>query len=209
MCNQAFIKLGNFGRSIVNELPHDIYFAGRIISYLAFFKHLTMPSRKRWWLNLALRALTIWCVNSSHISHTLTSLSLKSQFFGLYGLSNRASSMVGPNVIQAIISKTGSNWHGFPFLFALCTAASLAIWFGIDVKQGRRDAMRWASLQRGWESRCCCKGWFWSWILCRFDIVYIPQHNTSGVGNLKTRFMWWSYYVWTCLEELPHSISPT
>ncbi|KIM52632.1 hypothetical protein SCLCIDRAFT_32528 [Scleroderma citrinum Foug A] len=71
-----------------------------------------------------------------------------SMFFGLYGLSNRTSSMIGPNVIQAIIDKTGSNWQGFPFLFALCTAASLTIWFGIDVKLGRRDAMRWASLQR-------------------------------------------------------------
>ncbi|KAG1803158.1 MFS general substrate transporter [Suillus variegatus] len=36
-------------------------------------------------------------------------------FFGLFGLSNRASSMVGPNVIQAIIDKTGNNWQGFPF----------------------------------------------------------------------------------------------
>lgn len=52
------------------------------------------------------------------------------QFFGLFGLSNRASSMIGPNVIQAIIDKTGDNWKGFPFLFALCVAASLVIWFG-------------------------------------------------------------------------------
>ncbi len=52
------------------------------------------------------------------------------QFFGLFGLSNRASSMIGPNVIQAIIDKTGDNWKGFPFLFALCAAASIVIWFG-------------------------------------------------------------------------------
>lgn len=52
------------------------------------------------------------------------------QFFGLFGLSNRASSMIGPNVIQAIIDNSGNNWKGFPFLFALCTAASLVIWFG-------------------------------------------------------------------------------
>ena len=52
------------------------------------------------------------------------------QFFGLFGLSNRASSMIGPNVIQAIIDNTGDNWKGFPFLFALCLAASLVIWFG-------------------------------------------------------------------------------
>lgn len=65
-------------------------------------------------------------------------------FFGLFGLSNRASSMIGPNVIQAIIDKSGSNWKGFPFLFALCAAASLTIWFGVDVHKGRRDAAKWA-----------------------------------------------------------------
>ncbi|KAF8437153.1 MFS general substrate transporter [Boletus edulis BED1] len=70
-------------------------------------------------------------------------------FFGLFGLSNRASSMVGPYVVQAIIDKTQDNWKGFPFLFAICTAASLVIWFGVDVKKGRRDAVRWAATQRG------------------------------------------------------------
>ena len=52
----------------------------------------------------------------------------RTQFFGLFGLSNRASSMIGPNVIQAIIDDTGNNWKGFPFLFAMCAAASLVIW---------------------------------------------------------------------------------
>ncbi|KAG2748357.1 MFS general substrate transporter [Suillus brevipes Sb2] len=69
-------------------------------------------------------------------------------FFGLFGLYNRASSMVGPNVIQVIIDKTGNNWQGFPFLFSLCTAASVVIWFGVDVTKGRRDAVRWAAEQR-------------------------------------------------------------
>ncbi|KAF7984748.1 hypothetical protein HWV62_11701 [Athelia sp. TMB] len=69
-------------------------------------------------------------------------------FFGLFGLSNRASSMIGPNVIQAIIDRTGNNWDGFPFLFALCTAASLVIWFGVDVTKGRKDAALWAEEQR-------------------------------------------------------------
>ena len=70
------------------------------------------------------------------------------QFFGLFGLSNRASSMVGPYVIQAIIDKTQDNWQGFPLLFAICMAASLVIWFGVDVAKGRRDAVRWAAAQR-------------------------------------------------------------
>ncbi|KAI0249986.1 MFS general substrate transporter [Lactifluus subvellereus] len=70
-------------------------------------------------------------------------------FFGLFGLSNRASSMIGPNVIQAIINKSGNNWDGFPFLFALCLSASLLIWFTVDVQKGRRAAVQWAAEQRG------------------------------------------------------------
>ncbi|KAH0588233.1 hypothetical protein H2248_006945 [Termitomyces sp. 'cryptogamus'] len=69
-------------------------------------------------------------------------------FFGLFGLSNRASSMIGPNVIQAIIDSTGNNWMGFPFLFALCACASLVIWFGVDVVKGRNDAVAWAMKAR-------------------------------------------------------------
>ncbi|KAH9062325.1 MFS general substrate transporter [Lactarius vividus] len=69
-------------------------------------------------------------------------------FFGLFGLSNRASSMIGPNVIQAIINNSGNNWDGFPFLFALCAAASLVIWFCVDVQKGRRTAVMWAAEQR-------------------------------------------------------------
>ena len=52
--------------------------------------------------------------------------------------------MIGPNVIQVIIDRSGNNWKGFPFLFALCTAASLVIWFGVDVTKGRWDALVWA-----------------------------------------------------------------
>jgi MFS-type transporter involved in bile tolerance (Atg22 family) len=74
------------------------------------------------------------------------------KFFSLYGLSNTASSMIGPNVIQAIINKSGNNRDGFPFLFLLCTCASLVIWFAVDVPKGRRAAVRWAAEQRGTAS---------------------------------------------------------
>ena len=57
--------------------------------------------------------------------------------------------MIGPNVTQAIIDKTGNNWKGFPFLFTLCTSASLIIWFGVDVTEGRYAAIRWAEEKRG------------------------------------------------------------
>ncbi|KZV88829.1 MFS general substrate transporter [Exidia glandulosa HHB12029] len=78
----------------------------------------------------------------------LTPPGFDNMFFGLFGLSNRASSMIGPNVIQAIIDDTGNNWMGFPFLFALCAAASLVIWFGVDVQKGRRDAVAFALARR-------------------------------------------------------------
>ncbi|KAF8551742.1 hypothetical protein OG21DRAFT_1417465 [Imleria badia] len=57
--------------------------------------------------------------------------------------------MVGPYVVQVVIDQTQDIWKGFPFLFAICTAASLVIWFGADVAKGRRDAVRWAAAQRG------------------------------------------------------------
>ncbi|KAJ7886758.1 autophagy-related protein 22-like protein [Mycena leptocephala] len=74
----------------------------------------------------------------------LTPPGFDNMFFGLFGLSNRASSMIGPNVIQAIIDSSGNNWMGFPFLFALCTSASLVIWFAVDIPKGRSDAVAWA-----------------------------------------------------------------
>jgi len=78
----------------------------------------------------------------------LTPPGFDNMFFGLFGLSNRASSMIGPNVIQAIINRTGDNWDGFPFLFALCACASLVIWFAVDVQKGRQDAIAWADAIR-------------------------------------------------------------
>lgn len=70
-------------------------------------------------------------------------------FFGLFGLSNRASSIIGPNVIQAIIDNAdGNNWMGFPFLFAMAAAASLVIWFGVNIEKGRKDAISFAQRRR-------------------------------------------------------------
>lgn len=45
----------------------------------------------------------------------------------------------------------GNNWKGFPFLFALCTAASLVIWFAVDVEKGRRDAVAFAASHRSFN----------------------------------------------------------
>lgn len=34
-------------------------------------------------------------------------------------------------------------------MFALCAAAGLVIWFGVDVEKGRRDACDWAEERKG------------------------------------------------------------
>ncbi|KAF2147575.1 uncharacterized protein K452DRAFT_217809 [Aplosporella prunicola CBS 121167] len=62
-------------------------------------------------------------------------------FFGLFGITNRASSVIGPNVVQAIVNASGNNWLGFPFLVGLCTAAVVVIWF-VDVEEGREACRR-------------------------------------------------------------------
>ena len=70
----------------------------------------------------------------------------------MFGLSNRVSSIIGPSVVQVIIDRSGNDWDGFPFLFAICFAASLTIWFGVDVAKGRRDAGVWADVRRKKEA---------------------------------------------------------
>jgi MFS-type transporter involved in bile tolerance (Atg22 family) len=77
------------------------------------------------------------------------------QFFGLFGLTNRVSSILGPNVTQAIINETGNTWQGFPFLFAICLSATLIIWLAVDVPKGRQDAERWAAEHRGTACDAC------------------------------------------------------
>jgi MFS family permease len=62
----------------------------------------------------------------------------ENMFFGLFGITNRASSIIGPNVIQGIINTTNNNWMGFPFLFVLCLSASIIVWF-VDVEKGRES----------------------------------------------------------------------
>ena len=49
-----------------------------------------------------------------------------------------------PLLTNFTIMVIGNNWEGFPFLFALCLAASLVIWLFVDVKKGRKDALQWA-----------------------------------------------------------------
>ncbi|KAL4810299.1 autophagy-related protein 22-like protein [Aspergillus unguis] len=68
-------------------------------------------------------------------------------FFALFGITNRASSIVGPVIIQAIINDTRNNWMGFPFCFAICFASMVVIAF-VDVEKGREDGRKFAEAHR-------------------------------------------------------------
>lgn len=68
-------------------------------------------------------------------------------FFALFGITNRASSIIGPNVIQAIINDTENNWMGFPFLFSICAAAMITIMF-VDVEKGREDSRKFTEKRK-------------------------------------------------------------
>lgn len=56
--------------------------------------------------------------------------------------------MIGPYVVQAIIDKTQDDFEGFSYLFSVSVAASLVIWFGVDIEKGH-DAVRWAARRGG------------------------------------------------------------
>ncbi|RSH90427.1 hypothetical protein EHS25_001032 [Saitozyma podzolica] len=79
----------------------------------------------------------------------LTPPGYEGMFFGLFGITNRASSLVGPNVCSAIIDNTGNSWNAFIFLFCLCAAAALVIWFFVDMEKGRAQAIAFSIQQRG------------------------------------------------------------
>jgi hypothetical protein len=57
------------------------------------------------------------------------------------------SSIIGPNVIQAIINNTRNNWMGFPFLFAICFGAMIAIFF-VDIAKGREDCRKFTEQRK-------------------------------------------------------------
>ncbi|KAF9889024.1 hypothetical protein FE257_008001 [Aspergillus nanangensis] len=71
----------------------------------------------------------------------LTPQGYDNMFFALFGITNRASSIIGPNVIQAIINDTQNNWMGFPFLFSICAAAMIGI-ACVDIEKGREDSRK-------------------------------------------------------------------
>ncbi|GES58566.1 autophagy-related protein Atg22B2 [Aspergillus terreus] len=77
-------------------------------------------------------------------------------FFALFGITNRASSIIGPNVVQAIVNSTQNNWMGFPFLFAICAAAMIAIGF-VDIEKGREDSRKFVQDRKIAQASAECR----------------------------------------------------
>ncbi|KAH8892866.1 hypothetical protein GQ53DRAFT_718477 [Thozetella sp. PMI_491] len=82
----------------------------------------------------------------------LTPPGYEGMFFGLFGITNRASSLVGPNVCAAIIARNNNNWEAFIFLFVICLCAALTIWFFVDMEKGRAMAVAFSIEERGLTS---------------------------------------------------------
>ncbi|KAF9575536.1 Autophagy protein 22 [Mortierella alpina] len=70
----------------------------------------------------------------------------ESEFFGLYAITDKGSSWLGPLAVAAITDATHEIRHAFVFLLVLLTLPIPIIYFGVDMVQGRIDAEK-ASLE--------------------------------------------------------------
>ncbi|KAF9953625.1 Autophagy protein 22 [Mortierella alpina] len=70
----------------------------------------------------------------------------ESEFFGLYAITDKGSSWLGPLAVAAITDATHEIRHAFVFLLVLLTLPIPIIYFGVDLAQGRIDAEK-ASLE--------------------------------------------------------------
>ncbi|KAG0309343.1 Autophagy protein 22 [Dissophora globulifera] len=64
----------------------------------------------------------------------------ESEFFGLYAITDKGSSWLGPLAVAAITDATHEIRHAFVFLLVLLTLPIPIIYFGVDMIQGRVDA---------------------------------------------------------------------
>ncbi|KAA8563641.1 hypothetical protein EYC84_011664 [Monilinia fructicola] len=53
---------------------------------------------------------------------------------------------------KPLLTAQNNNWMGFPFLFALCTLASIIIWF-VDVDKGREDCRMYVEERKAVHER--------------------------------------------------------
>ncbi|KAF9188581.1 Autophagy protein 22 [Haplosporangium sp. Z 767] len=64
----------------------------------------------------------------------------ESEFFGLYAITDKGSSWLGPLAVAAITNATHEIRHAFIFLLVLLSLPIPIIYFGVDMNQGRIDA---------------------------------------------------------------------
>ncbi|KAF9088206.1 Autophagy protein 22 [Mortierella sp. AD031] len=70
----------------------------------------------------------------------------ESEFFGLYAITDKGSSWLGPLAVAAITDATHEIRYAFIFLLVLLSLPIPIVYFGVDMHQGRLDAER-ASLE--------------------------------------------------------------
>ncbi|KAF9351072.1 Autophagy protein 22 [Mortierella sp. AD094] len=70
----------------------------------------------------------------------------ESEFFGLYAITDKGSSWLGPLAVATITDTTHEIRHAFIFLLVLLSLPIPIIYFGVDMNQGRLDADK-ASLE--------------------------------------------------------------
>ncbi|EAU35175.1 conserved hypothetical protein [Aspergillus terreus NIH2624] len=70
----------------------------------------------------------------------MTVIGYDNMFFALFGITNRAVSTYNH-------FHPKNNWMGFPFLFAICAAAMIAIGF-VDIEKGREDSRKFVQDRR-------------------------------------------------------------
>ncbi|KAF9920059.1 Autophagy protein 22 [Linnemannia zychae] len=64
----------------------------------------------------------------------------ESEFFGLYAITDKGSSWLGPLAVAAITDATHEIRYAFIFLLVLLSLPIPIIYFGVDMQQGRLDA---------------------------------------------------------------------
>ncbi|KAI1318161.1 Autophagy protein 22 [Mortierella claussenii] len=64
----------------------------------------------------------------------------ESEFFGLYAITDKGSSWLGPLAVAAITDATHEIRHAFVFLLVLLSLPIPIIYFGVNINQGRIDA---------------------------------------------------------------------
>ncbi|KAI0300620.1 autophagy-related protein 22-like protein [Multifurca ochricompacta] len=74
----------------------------------------------------------------------------EARWYGLYSITDKSSSFIGPLVVGLVADMTGNIRYAFLFLVFMLWAA-LPVLIGVDVERGRADALAWSSGNEGHE----------------------------------------------------------